>query len=536
MKIRPLITTTLFVGLFSLLGANIYRLQIRNGAYYTERVHALNEIQAALNATRGRISFADKNGNVIPVAENRKFPIVYAVPKEIGDVSETAALLAPAIDWDEAKLRETLSGGPSLFRLLVDRAPEEMIETVSALKLPGVHVDQKQYRVYSYGKLGSHLLGFVGVNDEHTTPAGLYGIEKLYDMALADGEDVVLTVDRNIQAEAEQRIAGLVSQFDADSGTVIVADPKTGAIRALANVPDFDPNAYGESPLKNFINPAAQNLYEPGSVFKPLTMVAGIDAGKITPETVYLDTGSVTLNGKRITNWDQKAHGRVTMTNVIEQSINTGAVYAGQKTGREAFLQYVRRFGFGEKTGVDLPDEVSGNIENLLRKNAQDIDYATAAFGQGTAVTPVQLVRAFGSIANGGLLMRPFTNAKTQPYAVGRVMDEKTAHAVASMMESAVEKAAVAALPQHRIAGKTGTAQIPNPRGGGYLDEYNHTYIGFGPVSDPQFVIFIKLERPRLATLAGQTVVPAFRKLAQFVIDYYNIPPDKNIPAGAAAQ
>jgi cell division protein FtsI (penicillin-binding protein 3)/stage V sporulation protein D (sporulation-specific penicillin-binding protein) len=258
-------------------------------------------------------------------------------------------------------------------------------------------------------------------------------------------------------------------------------------------------------------------------------MAAGIDAGIITPSSTYTDYGHVTINGKKITNWDQKTYGpNITMTQVIERSINTGAVYAQQKIGREIFLKYLKLFGLEVPTGIDLPDEVSGSLKNLERKNAQDIDYATAAYGQGTSVTPIQMINAFSVLANGGLLMRPYMNANSEPYVIRRVVSEDTAKKVVNMILSAATKGGVATIPQFNIAGKTGTAFIPDFVHGGYLpDDYIHTFIGMAPASAPKLVIMIKLEKPEVdKELAALTVVPAFRELAMFALNYLNIAPD----------
>jgi cell division protein FtsI (penicillin-binding protein 3)/stage V sporulation protein D (sporulation-specific penicillin-binding protein) len=259
-------------------------------------------------------------------------------------------------------------------------------------------------------------------------------------------------------------------------------------------------------------------------------MASGIDAGKITPETTYVDKGSVTINGRKIENWDLKthgAHGRVTMTGVIENSINTGAIFAQQQTGNETFKEYFLRFGFGEKTAVDMPGELSGDIKLLFRRDAPAVAFATASFGQGVAATPLQIVNAFSAIANKGVLMRPYVNAALAPKEVRRVVSEDTAKKVAKMMVSAVDKAEVAKVSGYSIAGKTGTAFIPDFKNGGYTDFVINTYVGFGPTSDPRFVILIKLTKPEGIPLAGTTVVPAFRELAQFLLNYYQVPPDR---------
>jgi len=526
MGVRFFILIGFFILLYTGVGARLYRIQVERSDYYVERAEARNELAEALALRRGRIVVADRNGTTIPVAINRDATIIYAVPREIKNEHETAAALAPLIGWESDVLLRVLEKPKSLFRLLVDKAPADMVEAVREQALTGIYIGKKQYRLYPFGELAAPLMGFVGLNEINDTPIGLYGIEKRYQSTLAKGEQVSLTIDRAIQVEAERMLIKLMQDFSATGGTVIVEEPATGRILGLANAPSFDPNAYGASPVQNFINPAVQHVYEPGSVFKPLTMAAGIDAGLLTPETVFVDTGSVTMNGKTITNWDGKAYGKITMTNVIERSVNTGAVFAMGKIGHDRFLSYLKWFGFGETTGIDLPDEMRGSLVNLERRDARPIDFATASFGQGTAVTPIQLVNAFSGLANGGVLMRPFVNSELGPEVVRRMVSKSAAAQALSMMESAVEKAGVARIPGYRIAGKTGTAQVPNFEQGGYSDAFIHTFVGIAPFSSPRVVILIKLDKPNV-TLAGFTVVPAFKTFAQFVLNYYNIPPDK---------
>jgi len=529
MNFRFFLLIGIFGLLYALLGINLYRLQIENSFYYAEKAQARNETALSYLSKRGRIFFTDRNGNLIQVAINRDFSMIYAVPKEIEieKMSEISSSLAPIIGWRQEELKNALKNKPqSLFRLLVDKASEEQIKKVKEFSFNGIYTGYTIHRFYPFQNLGSQVLGFVGINEEHITPTGLYGIEKFHNKILAEGKDVYLTIDRAIQAEAEFILSNLISKFEAEGGTIIVQEPKTGKILAMTNKPDFDPNNYKYWPVKNFINPAIQHIYEPGSVIKVITMAIGIDTGVLTPETIFVDKGSVTLNGKTIKNWDEKAYGRITMTKVIERSVNTGAVFAESKIGHRKFLDYLLKFGFGELTNIDLPDEVAGSLKSLTRKDAQDIDFATASFGQGIAVTPISLINAFSAIANGGVLMRPYIDAHKEPEVIRRVIKEETARQVIEMMESAVEKAQIAVIPYYRLAGKTGTAQIPDFKNGGYTDQFFHTYIGLAPVSDPKFVALIKLDKPK-AQLAGMTVVPAFKELAQFILNYYHISPDK---------
>lgn len=527
-KFRIFLAIGVFLVLFGALEARLFRLQVRNGEYYVEKAEALSTRDVESNLRRGEIFITDRNNNTIPAALNKDFPMLYAVPKEIEDPKATAETLAPILGREDKELEKELENQTSLFRLLMERIPEDVFKKIEKAEIKGVYKGTRQARVYPFEALASHVLGFVGVNEKYDAPRGLYGAEKKHEKKLEQGENIGLTIDRNIEARAEEILEGLMERFAAKGGSVIVAEPDTGKILAMANKPDFNSNSYGKYPVENFLNPAIQSVYEPGSVLKPLTMAAGIDVGVITPETTYYDSGSVTINGETIKNWDLKAHGTISMTRVIEESVNTGAVFAAKKVGRKNFVEYLKKFGFGKETGIDLPDEVSGSIRSVERAGAQDIDLASASFGQGISVTPIELIAAFGSIANHGRLMRPYVNAEGKPHVVRETMKKETAEKVIAMMESAVEKAFVAALPGHRIAGKTGTAEIADLERGGYKEAFNHTYVGFGPVANPRFVILIKLEEPE-AVLAGVTVVPAFRELASFIISYYNIPPDKNV-------
>ncbi len=528
MGVRFFLLNLIFLLAFGAIGFNLYSLQVENSEYYHKRVQARSNYQKELKLRRGEIFFTDRNDNEIPTALNKDYPIVYAVPKEIDDTKETADKLSKIINKPKEEIIKDIDNPKSLFSLLINKASSEQIQLINKLKPDSIYIGSKQYRYYPFNNLASHVLGFVGVNENHSEPTGLYGIENEYNKKLKSGDEINLTIDRNVQVETEDTLVELVEEYEATGGSVIVQNPNTGAILAMANMPEFNPNEYSKSSVESFINPSVQYVYEPGSVFKPLTMAIGIDTGVITPDSTYYDKGTVTLNGETIHNWDHKSYGEITMTRVIERSINTGAVYAQEQIGDQRFINYLYKFGFESKTNIDLPNEVRGSLANITKSDARDIDFATASFGQGTAVTPIQLVNAYSAVANGGLLMRPYLNKDKDPYIRKRVIEEKTARQVANMMESAVRKAKIGSIPEFNISGKTGTAQIPDFKHGGYSDKYIHTFVGFAPTTAPQFVILIKLDKPNV-DLAGRTVVPAFKELAQFMLNYYHIPPD-NLP------
>lgn len=527
MRFRLLFLLLLFIFLYSSLILNIYDLQIEKGVYYTARAASQNRLAGFLESLRGNIYFTDRNTNLISAAMNKEFPVIFAIPKEIDDPLATANTLASLFGLDKDKLANSFAKPNDPYEPILKKATPSQVEAVKQAGLTGIYIDKEGFRFYPFGTLASQVLGFLAPTVDDPVPSGRYGIEAYFDEELSgkDSRNVVLTIDPNIQTRAEDILVNLIKKYKAEGGTVIVQEPKTGKILALGNYPAFDPNYYSEYRLDNFLNPAVQSIYEPGSIFKVITMSAGIDSGKITPDTTFYDSGSVTLDGWTIENWDKKAHGRVTMTEVIEGSINTGAVYAAQKTGKDIFYKYLLDFGFDQITGIELPGEVAGDVRNL-KSSFRDIDFATASFGQGVAITPIELINAVAAIANKGVLMRPYIIADSEPKILRRVISEETANKVTNMMASAVRKAWVAQIPKYDVAGKTGTAQVPNFKTGGYLEEFIHTYIGFAPAFDPQFIILLKLDKPLGAPLAGLTVVPAFRELAEFILNYYNVPPD----------
>ncbi len=534
--------------LYSSLIFNIYSLQVKKGMYYSARAESQNRLAGTLDAKRGGIFFTDRAGNKIPAAIQKEYSLIYAVPKEITDAASVAAQLALITGLDREKLKVQLSKPGDPYELIMKKTPPEKAEAILLAKLEGIHIGKDSFRFYPFSTLAAQVIGFLAPDAGDPVPSGKYGIELKFDSVLAgvdgqpggdrlaepeSGRNVMLTIDSNIQSKAEDVLVSLVKKYDATGGTVIVQDPQTGKILAMGNYPSFDPNKYSENAvLSSFLNPALQSVYEPGSVFKVVTMAAGLDSHAITPDTSFVDAGSVTLDGHTIRNWDLKAHGKVTMTNVIEQSINTGTVFAEQRIGKDVFYKYLDAFGFNQPTGIELPGERAGNLKNL-KSNPKDINYATASFGQGIAVTPLQLAGAVSAIANGGTLYKPFIIDGTDSHAIRRVISESAAAQVKAMMVSAVKKAAVAQIPNYLIGGKTGTAQIPDFQHGGYLEEYVHSYVGFAPASNPKFTIFIKVDRPH-APLAGATVVPAFRELAEYILNYYSIPPD-NLDAASQA-
>ena len=520
---------------YGFLLLHLYEVQITDGSSYLAQAEAQISATNSQASRRGIIYFTDKDGGKVPAAVNKDFNEIYTVPKEIGDIQETTHQLSLALNVPAEDLEKRFSDKTSQYSSLLKKASDEAVFKVQELGIKGVYAKQSPDRFYPFGTTAAHVVGFVGPDDKKNSEGGRYGLEKFYNDSLSgadsnedsiSGEELTLTIDPNIQRQAEQTLEKLIRDTGSPSGSVIVEDPKTGKILAAASFPNYDPNTYSTFSIKNFLNPITEAVYEPGSVFKVFTMAAGIDSGKITPNTTYYDSGSVVISGKKISNWDLKAHGKVTMTNVIEMSLNTGTAFAVKTMGSSVLTSYIKKFGFGEKTNIDLSGELNGNVSRLTPK-APAIAFATAGFGQGVSVTPIQLINAVSAIANGGKLMQPYLNADSEPKVMREVISQDTAKAVTKMMISAVDKAGVAKIDGFTIAGKTGTAQIPDFKKGGYSDRVTDTYVGFGPTADPRFVALIKIDDLPQELLAGTTVVPAFKELGQFILHYYDVAPDR---------
>lgn len=409
--------------------------------------------------------------------------------------------------------------------------------------------DQGLFRIYPQNKMASQIVGFLGGEG-----VGQYGLEGYYDDILqgreemqkgeteksVKGADIFLTIDYNIQFTAEKLLEKAKEDLKIESGQIIVLDPASGEILALANYPSFDPNNYFESEdFGIFQNGTIQKLFEPGSCFKPITMAAAINEKKITPQTTYIDTGQVVIGGYAIENYNGRIFGEKTMTGVLENSINTGAVFVERQLGHDLFLKYTDSFGFFEPTGIDLAGEIFSSNKEF--KKGYEINFATASFGQGIAITPIQLVRAYAVIANGGKLVKPYIVKKivkdkeiieTAPeIQAEEVISAKTASQVSAMLISVIENgySKSAKIPGYYIAGKTGTAQISwsslEVSKKGYSDKTWQSFVGFAPALNPRFLILVKLDNPEAKT-AEYSALPIFRELAKYIIDYWKIPPD----------
>ncbi len=587
---RNLVLIFIFLFAATIIGRLVY-IQILEGDFYRALAQGQQKFFAQVQGERGEIFF--RKGE--PLAINRNFFYVFASPPKVENAEETAIILKEFFDlveetnvsslpskprlltrrrgeggkenevfFDFANARadknfilERITQENSFFELIKNRLSREKITNLKKLDLPGIYFGRETLRYYPQNFLASQIIGFVGGEGR-----GQYGIEDYYDEILQGkegfqrgkrdvwgrllgrrvevggqaGNDLVLTIDYNIQFTAERLLERAYEDLDIKSGQIIVMNPITGEILAMANFPNFNPNYFAEfSNLGVFKNSATQKIFEPGSVFKAITMAIALNQEKIIPETTYIDEGMVKIGNRVIRNFDRRVWGERTMTEVLEKSINTGIVFVAQQLGSEIFLEYLERFGFFEITGIDLQGEAFFYNRELRR--GREISIATASFGHGVSVTPIQLARAFAVFANEGRLVEPFVvkegvNRDKASLKYQQIISPEIASQITTMLVSAVDHPfrRRAQVPGYYVAGKTGTAEIPWAALGydklGYSDKMIHTFVGFAPAYNPQFLILVKLDQPQGVRTASLSAAPIFQELAKHIINLWQIPPD----------
>jgi len=555
----------LILGFIILFGAAIisrlFFLQVLEHKHYQAQALGQQMGFSKVTGSRGQIFSAisqqtqgrEGSGEVKSLAINRDSWTVYVNPEEVVDKSDLAERLNEVIDMTTEEVLSKINSEDSYIVIKKDLTSDKL-NKIKTLDVAGLSWQNEPDRFYPQGEFLSQTLGFLGGEG-----AGQYGIEGYYDNILQgksgikeerkglgsifgndeislDGSDIYLTIDYNIQFQAESLLKKAKENLDIEAGQIIVVKPDSGKILALADFPFFNPNQYSkERDLDVFQNGAVQKLFEPGSIFKPFTMAAALNEGKITPDTTYVDTGAVKFGTYTIHNFNNEVFGQQTMTQVLEESINTGAVFAEEQLLHKIFLGYIEKFGFTEKTGIDLQGEVYSRNDNL--RNGPDINFATSSFGQGIEATPMQIIRGYSAIANGGKLVKPFivekiVNGSDESYSKTelsqQVISQETVSQLSSMLISVVDNGfnSVAKIPGYYIAGKTGTAQIPLKTGKGYEpDKTIQSFVGYGPVFNPQFLILVKLDNPKVSK-SSLSAVPIFKELTHYIINYWKIPPD----------
>ncbi|MFH1193991.1 MAG: penicillin-binding protein 2 [bacterium] len=562
---RLLILFLVFLIIALIIVARLFVLQIIRGAKYEDLAAGRHTKYENIDPVRGEI-FVKELGldTLYPVATNKELYLAYVEPLKIQNKGLIARVLAENLGLDELELKKSLFENVQ-YKAIAHYVSPEAMQKIKSYDFTGVGFEKETKRIYPEKGFGGQLLGFVGKSGN--TEGGKYGLEGYFDKDLAgkpgylegekdalgslipwgkqkedkaiNGSDLVLTIDRGVQFFVCNKIKEAIARFEADFGSVIVMEPKTGKILAMCSAPDYDPNNYNkEKDQSIFKNPAIANRFEPGSIFKPITMAAGVDAKLVNPESTYEDMGSVYIAPHTIQNSDHKTNGVQTMTQVLEKSLNTGAVFVARLLGPQKFREYVESFGFADLTGIEIDGEATSDIGSLKKKG--EIWPATASFGQGIAVTAIQMANAFNAIANGGKLMKPYIVDRvidengvekiTQPRPIRQVVSSRTAVLLRGMLVSVVEnghgkKAGVAG---YYVGGKTGTAQVSKVGGGGYEEGKNvGSFAGFAPADNPVFTMLVTMNDPKTVEWAESSAAPVFGEIAKFLLNYYKVPPER---------
>jgi cell division protein FtsI/penicillin-binding protein 2 len=564
-RIRLFFLMLMCIGL--IIAGRLFFLQVTSHDKWVAVAANQHSSSLELSADRGEIYMHDGDMDRYPLAVNREYQMVYVVPRDVTEKDAVARELASILEIDESTIKEKLDRSDDPFEVIKKRLNEEEVTRVRELRFKGVMLLPEKYRYYPAGKLAAQVVGFASLGERGG--AGGYGIEAALDaqlrgqtgtlsqekdangrwISLSDrsivraenGDSVVLTLDRVMQYETEKILQDSVDRYQADRATAIVMDPKTGNILSMATSPQFDPNNYSkEEDYAIFLNGAVSSAYEPGSIMKPITVAIGIEAGKVSSLTEYVDTGSVTEAGYTIRNAEDKVYGRSSMIKVLDESINTGVIYVEKLVGNAVFGDYLRRFGFGERTGIALPAELPGNLKNLQNPRGT-INFFTASFGQGITATPIQMVTAYAVLANRGRLLQPNiidkviradgSEIQNAPVTVRQVVSEETSRLMGEMLRSVVVNGhgKRADVPGYLVGGKTGTAQVAKSGSKGYEESMSiGSFVGYAPLNDPQFVVLVKLDNPKNVEWAESSAAPTFGQIMKFLLEYAKIKPTED--------
>lgn len=557
---------SVFVFLIALiLISKLFFVQIVHKNLYAEKADKQYATPSGDIFKRGSIFFSKKDGSLVAAGTISSGFKIAINPKEVTDPEATYKLLDPYIDMDHDTFisRATKKNDP--YEEVGNHLTKEQVTEIEALKIVGLSIYKDNWRFYPGGSLASHSLGFLAYKKDDKV--GQYGLERFYNSTLSKPKDeayvnffaevfsnlrelttdsndsqgdIVTTIEPSTQHTLESELKSTLFKWNADQAGGIIINPENGEIYAIAGVPDFDLNNFGSVDNPSvYRNPIVENVFEFGSVIKPLVMAAALDANVLTPETTYIDKGVVVVNKKEIHNFDLKARGLASMQTVLDQSLNTGMVFVESKLGNDKFRTYMKAYGIGEKTGIDLPNETSGLISNL--DSPRDIEYANAAFGQGIALTPIEAARAFSSIANGGKLVTPhlvkqiryddgLSKIVDYPITKEGLIKKETSETISRMLVHVFESydGGSHKFEHYSVATKTGTAQVAMENGKGYYeDRHMHSFFGYFPAYEPKFLVFLFLKNPKQIKYASQTLIPPFLNITKFLLNYYDVPPDR---------
>lgn len=557
-----------FIIVFSaILVTKLFFVQLVHGGAYSEVADRQYFTPSSNIYERGTIYFERKDGELVSAAKQTYGFKMAINPNKIVNGEAVYRKLSKIINFshDNFIMRAGQKADP--YEEIANHLSKEQADAISALKIPGVNIFKEKWRVYPGGSLAAHTLGFVGYKGDEL--GGRYGLERQYDAILARNADnpfvnffaevfsninktlfenkaaqgdIVTTMEPQVQGFLEKKLMEVKNKYQIDSIGGIVMNPMDGSIYALSVFPSFDPNNFSQNKtISIFSNPLVENVLEFGSVVKPLVMASALDAGVVTADTTYNDKGSVFIEKKEIFNFDKKGRGPGTsMQEVLNQSLNTGMVFVEQKLGKVKLRDYLLSFGIKNKTGIDLPNETSGLVSGILT-SPREIEYANAAFGQGIAFTPIGLIRALASLGNGGNLVVPHIvkeikynngtskkiNYQVTPTKITKATGEEITRMLVTVMDKGVG-GGLKKLDHFSVAVKTGTAQVAdNINGGYYEDKHTHSFFGYFPAYNPKFIVFLYAINPKGVLYAANTWTDPFLDITKFLLNYYNVPPDR---------
>lgn len=542
-------------------------MQVVRGNVYSETANRQYATPATNIYERGTIYFERKDGALISAATQiAGFKVAINAGKII-DAEDTFQKLSKIIVLDHDYFIGKAGQKNDPYEEIAHELTKEKADVISKLKLPGVSIFKEKWRFYSGGNLASHILGFVGFSGDELS--GRYGLEKQYNSLLARNVDnpyinffaevfsnvkkslfenvapegdIVTTIEPQVQGFLEKKLNEVKNRYQIDSVGGIIMNPTDGSLYAMSVKPDFDPNNYSQvDSVSIFTNSLVENVLEFGSVVKPLIMAGALNEGVVTADTTYNDKGSVMVEKHEIFNFDKKGRGPGTsMQEVLSQSLNTGMVFVEQKLGKTKLRDYLLSYGLKNKTGIDLPNETSGLVSGILN-SPREIEYANAAFGQGVAFTPIELVRALASLGNGGNLVVPHVVKEikydtglskimtypTTPTKISKETSQEITRMLVNVLDKGISEGAKK-LDHFSVAVKTGTAQVAdNVNGGYYADRHNHSFFGYFPAYNPKFIVFLYAINPKGVPYASTTWTDPFLDITKFLLNYYNVPPDR---------
>lgn len=561
-RIRFISIILIFSGLVLL--TRLYFIQIVHGEAFSNDAKRQNINENTVLYDRGTIYFEDKDGIPVEAAISRSGFTVAINPQIVKDPEEMYEKLSPILSLDRSDFISKATKKDDSYEEIAKHINSETIEKIKNLNYYGVSIASDRWRFYPGGKMAANVIGFVAYNENDLS--GRYGLERSYednlkkdpsraytnffaeffynvkdsfDGGLKSEGDIVTSIEPSVQNFLEEEIENVREKWQSKEAGGIVIDPKTGQIIAMAWSPSFNLNNFKEGDTNLFSNKMVEGVYEMGSIVKPLTVAMGLDLDLITAQSTYYDAGYLVLNSKRISNYDGRGRGTVDMQEVLNQSLNTGAAFVALKIGKSKFLEYMEDFGLGTESGIDLPNEGRGLLRNL--ENGQDIEVATASYGQGVAFTPIATVRALSVLANGGNLITPhlvkrieMSNGLSKDISLGvgkQVIKKETSEEITRMLVNVVDKAlrgGNAKIPGFSVAAKTGTAQMTEEGRAGYADgKYLHSFFGYFPAYNPKFLVFLFHIYPKNVRYASETLTDPFLETTKFLINYYQIPPDR---------